>query len=314
MSRPLRYIPPGGALVEVTLNVIQGRYLLRPDQRGRVNEVVLGVIGRAQRLFQMSLAGISVMSTHLHLLAVPEDADHLASFMAHVGGNLSKEIGRRGLHNWPGKLWQRRHRAILVSDQEEDQVARLRYLLGAGVKENLVERAIDWPGVHSARALTRDHPLQGWWFNRSREYAAWRRGEAYGRYQYATEETVVLDPLPCWRHLPIQDVRRQVKELIRDLEREAAAKRRAKDKQVAGADAVMEIDPHHRPEKLYRSPAPDFHARRKKVRQAMRAAYAWVVAEHRKAAERLRASDRQTRFPEGTFPPRLPFVPFPRPP
>ena len=78
--------------------------------------------------------------------------------------------------------------------------------------------------------------------------------------------------------------------------------------------AVMEIDPHHRPEKLDRSPAPDVHARRKKVRQAMRAAYAWVVAEHRKAAERLRAGDRQARFPEGTFPPRLPFVPFPRPP
>ena len=65
MSRPLRYIPAGGALVEVTLNVIQGRYLLRPDKRGRVNEVVLGVVGRAQRLFQMSLAGISVMSSHV---------------------------------------------------------------------------------------------------------------------------------------------------------------------------------------------------------------------------------------------------------
>ena len=76
----------------------------------------------------------------------------------------------------------------------------------------------------------------------------------------------------------------------------------------------MEMDPHHRPEKLNRSPAPDFHARHKRVRQAMRAAYAWVVAEHRKAAERLRAGDRQARFPEGTFPPGLPFVPFPRPP
>ncbi len=67
-------------------------------------------------------------------------------------------------------------------------------------------------------------------------------------------------------------------------------------------------------EKLDRSPAPDFHARRKKVRQAMRDAYAWVVAEYREAADRLRAGDRHARFPEGTFPPGLPFVPFPRPP
>ncbi len=95
-------------------------------------------------------------------------------------------------------------------------------LLGAGVKENLVERAVDWPGVHSARALTRDHPLRGWWFDRSREFAARRRNEQYGRYEYATEEEVVLEPLPGWRHLPIPEVRRRVRDLIRDIEREAA--------------------------------------------------------------------------------------------
>ena len=78
-------------------------------------------------------------------------------------------------------------------------------------------------------------------------------GEAYGRYQYATEETVVLDPLPCWRHLPIEAVRRHVRDLIRDLEREAAAHRRATGKEVLGAVAVMEMAPHHRPEKLDQS-------------------------------------------------------------
>ncbi len=167
------------------------------------------------------------------------------------------------------------------------------------------------PG-NSARALTRDHPLRGWWFDRTREYAARRRREHYGRYQYATEETVVLDPLPCWRHLPIEVVRRHVKDLIRDIEREAAAQRRVTGREVAGAAAVMEKDPHYRPEKLDRSPAPDSHARRKKVRRAMRDAYAWVVAEYREAAERLRAGDLRAPFPAGTFPPALPFIPFPR--
>ncbi len=89
MGRPLRYIPEGGALVEITLRTLHGRYLLRPDPRGRINELVLGVVGRAQRLYQMPLSGISVMSSHMHLLAVPEDADQLASFMGHVGCNLS---------------------------------------------------------------------------------------------------------------------------------------------------------------------------------------------------------------------------------
>ncbi len=65
MSWPLRHVPEGGALVEVTLNCIQGRYLLRPDPKGEVNELVLGVVGRAQRLYEMPIVGISAMSSHL---------------------------------------------------------------------------------------------------------------------------------------------------------------------------------------------------------------------------------------------------------
>jgi len=310
MGWQLRYVAEGGALVEVTTRTIQGRYLLRPDRRGRVNELILGVIGRAQELTSMSIVGISVLSSHAHLLVVPEDAKQMGDFMRHVGGNISDEIGR--LHDWRGTMLPRRYRSIEVSTEEEDQVRRLRYLLAAGVKEQLVEKAIDWPGVHSARALTRDHPLRGWWYDRTREYAARRRGKHFGRFDYATEMTVVLDPLPCWRHLPIEQVRRRVKDLIHDIESEAAAERRATGKSVLGAEAVMEVDPHYRPVKLDRSPAPRFHARRQDVRKAMWEAYAWVVAEYRKAAERLRAGDRRVLFPEGTFPPGLPFVPFPR--
>lgn len=310
MGRPLRYVPEGGALIEITINMIQGRYLLRPDKRGRVNELVLGVVGRAQRLYSMAIVGLSVLSSHAHILAIPDDAEQLAAFMRHVGRNISDEIGR--LHDWPGKMQERRYRAIQVSNQEEDQVARLRYLLGAGVKEQLVERAIQWPGVHSARALTRDHALRGWWFDRSKEFAARRRGEHFGRYEYATEETVILEPLPCWRHLPVEEVRRRVKELLREIERVAAVQRRETGKPVRGAEAVMELDPHFRPTQRDRSPAPDFHARRKGVRKAMRYAYACVVAEHARASELLRAGNRLASFPEGTFPPALPFVAFPR--
>ncbi len=309
MSWSLRTVPEGGALVEITSRVIQGRYLLRPDANGRVNELVLGVIGRAQELTSMPIVAISVLSTHFHILAAPEDAQQMAKFMKHAAGNISDEIGR--LHDWPGSLFVRRYKSIEVSTEEEDQVNRLRYILAAGVKEGLVERAIDWPGVHSARALTRDQPLRGWWFDRSQEYAARRRGENFGRFAYATEYTIKLSPLPCWAHLSTKEHRRRVKDLVCEIERETAAERNASGAKVLGAEFVMAMDPHHRPARLARSPAPKFHARRKRVRRAMWEAYAWVVAEHRKAAERLLAGDRNVRFPEGTFPPGLPFVPYP---
>ena len=73
------------------------------------------------------------------MLAFPEDAEHLASFM------LSLEIGR--LHDRRDKLWELRDRPIEVSDEEEAQISRRRYLLGAGVKEEVVQRAADWPGA-----------------------------------------------------------------------------------------------------------------------------------------------------------------------
>lgn len=40
-----------------------------------------------------------------------------------------------------------------VSDEEGDQVARLKYCLSQGVKELLVDRVEEWPGVQSAKAL-----------------------------------------------------------------------------------------------------------------------------------------------------------------
>ncbi len=85
MGYPLRHVPEGGALVEITINTIQGRYLLRPDKRGRVNELILGIVGRAQRLTSISIVGVSVLSTHMHILAVREDAEQMAAFMCHVG-------------------------------------------------------------------------------------------------------------------------------------------------------------------------------------------------------------------------------------
>ncbi len=81
---------------------------------------MLGVVGRAQRLTSISIVGISVLSSHAHLLVVPQDAEQMSAFMCHVGRNISDEIGR--LHDWPGKLVTRRYRSIEVSDEEEDRV------------------------------------------------------------------------------------------------------------------------------------------------------------------------------------------------
>jgi len=79
MSRPLRYVPHPGCLFEVTVRTVQSRLLLRPSVA--LNRIILGVLGRAQRLYQVELCGFSFASNHFHLQAKVREAQQLSSFM-----------------------------------------------------------------------------------------------------------------------------------------------------------------------------------------------------------------------------------------
>jgi hypothetical protein len=178
VSRRLRHIPEGGALVEVTCRTIQGRLLLRPS--ADLNDVVVGVLGRAQRLYPVEICAVIFLSNHYHLLLRVPDARCLADFMGYVNSNLAREVGR--LADWRDKIWSRRYQSIPVSHEEAAQAGRFRYLLAHGCKEGLVNRPEEWPGVHSVRSLLCGETLRGYWFDRTKEYAARSRREAFSKY------------------------------------------------------------------------------------------------------------------------------------
>ena len=66
--------------------------------------------------------------------------------------------------------------------------------------------------------------------------------------------------------------------------------------------------PHARSLQPKKSPAPRVHATSKRTRLEFLQAYRLFVSAFRVAAEKLKAGDRQVRFPLGCFPPALPFV------
>ena len=290
--------------MEVTDRTIQSRFLLRPSPA--LNQIVVGVLARAQRLYQVACHDVVVMSNHWHGLLSVQDANQLARFMEYVGSNLAREVGR--LVDWPDKVWARRYHAAVVSNEELAQVGRFRYLLSHGVKEGLVARVTEWPGVHAVRELLEGKPLKGLWFDRTQEYAARNRGEDFDRLKYATEEILELTPLPCWENLPRDQYREQVAALIEEIEREAAAERQKRGLQPLGVAAILKQRPHTRPVKTKKSPAPAFHAATKKMRQTLWAMYSEFVGKFRDAAEQWRTGDRTVKFPVGSFPPGLPFV------
>jgi REP element-mobilizing transposase RayT len=306
MSRGLRFVPEGGALVEVTVRTIQSRMLLRPGPA--VNEIILGVLGRAQQLYPVRCCSVVFLGNHWHALLQVDDALQLARFMQHVDGNLSAEIGRKELHDWQGAMWSRRYQSIVVSGEEAAQVERLRYHLAHGVKEGLVDQVKRWPGVHFAKSILGGKPLKGLWFNRTEEFAARNRGEDFGRLKYAEEEELSLSQLPCWAHLTTEQYRERIAELVEEIEAEARADRQARGVEPLGVEAILRQDPHTRPNQTKKSPAPACHAASKAFRKRFWEEYSAFVADFREAAEKLKRGEWPVRFPLGSFPPGLPFV------
>jgi REP element-mobilizing transposase RayT len=304
MARGIRFIPEGGALVEVTGRTLHGRFLLRPSQELRV--ITLGILARAKRMYGVRIHSFVFLSNHMHILLSVQDAKQLSDFMCYVNSNLAREAGR--LYDWKEKFWGRRYQAIVVSNEEEAQIERLEYILSNSVKEGLVERPQDWPGAHSVNALLTGEPLEGLWFDRTQEYAARMRQEDFDRLRYATVEVLTLDPLPCWSGLSGDQYRERIASLVARIEAEARARRESQGKEPLGREAILAQEPHSKPVRSQKSPAPRFHAFRKSVRRELYEAYAWFVAAFKDASEKLRSGDLTAKFPPGSFPPALPFV------
>ncbi len=303
MARRLRYIPPGGGLVEVTCRTLQGRLLLCPS--APLNDTVTGVLARAARLYAVEVVGFAFLSNHFHLLLSVLDALQLASFMNYLNSNLAREAGR--LVQWREKFWGRRFQSILVSDEEQAQAGRLAYLLAQGVKEGLVASPFDWPGAHCARHLAEGTPVVGHWHDRTLESKALRKGILLDRKDYVIEEELTLSPLPCWRSLDPEAYRARIRDLIAEIEAWGVKREDETGKPPLGREAVCRQNPHHEPNRIKKAPAPLVHAVAPEVRRALRKAYFAFREAYQHAARLLRAGVREVVFPEGAFPPALPF-------
>ena len=304
MAHRFRHTPDGGALFDVTCRTVHSRFLLRPSPL--LNEIILGALARAKRRYGVEISAFIFLSNHLHILTWVTDSEQLARFMAYFLSKLAREIGR--LTGWRDKVLARRYQAIPISEEEVAQVERLVYILSNGCKEDLVARPQDWPGVHCVNALLTGQPLEGTWFDRTQEFAARNRGESFNPRKYAMPEVLELDQLPCWRHLSKEQYRSRMVGLVEKIIVETAARHKAAGSQPLGPDKILAQHPFGQPVKTKRSFAPRVHAFSREIRKAMVEAYAWFVAAFRDAAEKLRGGDRMARFPEGSFPPGLPFV------
>ena len=258
----------------------------------------------------MKICAVSFLSNHYHLLVVPESEKQLAEFMQFVNSNIARQLGR--LHRWKEHFWSRPYQAIPVSDEPKAQIERLRYILEQGVKEGLVERPSDWPGVQSVNELAHGRPrFYGVWHERTAEYLSRRyaAGETkVRRRDFLTRETVEFSPLPCLEGQERKQWGLAVGGLVREIVREARTHRETTGSTVVGAQRILEQDPHDQPRRIQRSPAPLVHAVAAEVYADMRDHYRSFLERYKEAAGRLRAG-LEFRFPPGCFPPPASFIP-----
>jgi Transposase IS200 like len=302
MPRRLRFVPPG-SLVEITCRTVQGRWLLRPSPI--LTDVTLGVLARAARLYPVEVHAFAFLSNHYHLLLTVPSAQRLAQFMNYLNSNLAREAGR--LIRWREKFWGRRYQAILVSNEEDAQVARLRYLLAHGAKEGLVASPLDWPGAHCARALAAGSSISGRWHDRTLEFKTSRRSLPLDPEAFVEHEHLALAPIPCWQHLDPGSYRSLIRDLIREIELSARAELEATGREPVGQRALLLQNPHHEPNRIKKGPAPIAHAASRPAREAIRSAYRAFIDAFRAAASRLKAGILDASFPIGSFPPALAF-------
>ncbi len=317
MGRPERNLPESsdGLLVEVTDRVIGARALLAPGHNPRIfNELVVGLLGRAMQHSPVEVCACVFMSNHMHLLLHVPDQQALSRFMFHFACNSSKKIGK--IRRWQGPLWGRRYDVVPISREPEAQWRRLEYLLSHGVKEGLVESPIEWPGVHAAGPLLRGEKLEGYWFNKTKEWAARHRGQDVGAYDFATKYRIELAQLPAFRHLPPEVYQDKISQMIVEIQDRYRAKRDGNP--VAGVEKILSLDPYESPTRHPKSSSrPRFHVASRQTRDELWKEYSEFATQYRIASEALRIRrnpEAMNWFPAECYPPALPFVGEPAPP
>ena len=291
-------------VVELTCRTVHGRFLLHPSSR--LNRVAIGILARAQRMYDVRVHAFCIMSNHYHLLVSATDALQLARFMNFVQSNLAREAGR--LARWRERFWSRRYQAIMVSDERDAQLSRLRYILSQGCKERLVARPEQWRGAQCVRELlSGKRTMEGIWIDRTAIHRNGGYRRSIDESQFITIETLALSPMPCFAGVDDALQCKWIRECIDAIVDEARRARPVSDRQRQTSDVSTAGGDSSAVQPIKRTAAPWVHAASKSSAVDLRVAYLLFLVAYRAAAEKLKRGLDPV-FPGGCFPPAKPYV------
>lgn len=279
-----RPVYPGSSLF-ITRNTTQQQFLLRPDRE--TNNAFVYCLAVAAQRTGVDIMGVVQMSNHLHDGAYDRHGNG-PEFSMLFHGLLAKCMNvHRG--RWEN-FFATEQVCVVRLEEREDVIRKLVYIFTNPVKDGLVERVADWPGVNGYEALITGKPLRA---TRPRFFFA--------------EDGELPEEVELYLRIPTEvgdhnEIVAEVKRRVEQFERDEAARRAAAGKRVVGRYAVLKASWRDSP-KSWRQ--------RRGLRPTIAALSLWkrveaihrnrdFINEYREALLELRAGT-PTRFPAGTY-------------
>jgi putative transposase len=148
-----REVLPGRTYM-ITRRCTQRQFLMRPDRETN-NAFIYCLAVAAQRCGVRILFTVA-MSNHHHT-GIEDPIGNYPEFLEHFHKLFAKcQNAHRG--RWEN-FWSSEQASVVRLVQPEDVLDKMVYALSNPVKDGLVEKAHDWPGITSLDAMTRDKPL-----------------------------------------------------------------------------------------------------------------------------------------------------------
>jgi putative transposase len=283
MTLPRPVLP--GQFYLVTRRCTQRQFLMRPDDA--TNNAFIYCLGEAAQRFNIDVLLPVAMSNHYHAV-VFDRLGTLPYFTERFHKMFAKcQNALRG--RWEN-FWSSEQVCVVRLVEPQDVMRKLVYTATNPVKDDLVERVHQWPGVNGLDALLNEQPLHA------------RRPRHFFRPEGSMPESVTLKLKIPDELGNATEIRRQLRDNVAAEEARAKKDRRGRAVPVLGRRAVKRQDWRDNPmtREARRNMRPTLAAKSEWARREAIQRNREFLAAYRAARKRW-VEDPTAQFPPGTF-------------
>lgn len=202
-------------LYEVCQRTNRGDLLIDLNNVERMREII-GVFAEGQRRYKVPIYGFHLMSNHYHGLFGAPTPEKLERFMGFVHAGIARLINRD--QKEPGLVWGGKPHVLPVAVDEKTLLRRTAYIMGQGVRAELVRHPAQFPGPSSVDWLIAGRPILGVYVDRTAQYRAQSlKNPPQEPTASDQERELVISKLPCFEALTWAELHPRFMQIADDL-------------------------------------------------------------------------------------------------